>query len=297
VQHAFTALLASTSAPVTPSVTAAAAAAAATPASRRPPSQSRPPLQSEASAAAASALNNSVSFLRILRAFLARAAASSPTIADLRAVLQSVFSAYAYEENILQLSSRLLDKSLFTNMQGAVELRQRGWRPRGSACEACGRRVWGPGLQGNVLGAWEESVAREEQRRRQTRGMPGLATGDKGKAAEAEPASSLQRSRTTGKGKDKDTERSDAAAAAADHASEEPAAGDSLGKAAEGDALADEPKVLHGMRNGKPVLEPLVVFACRHIYHRSCLEAMQAGNERMLDVGEREGGYRCPIDG
>ncbi|KEY65107.1 hypothetical protein S7711_04197 [Stachybotrys chartarum IBT 7711] len=107
------------------------------------------------------------SFLRILRAFLGRAAAASPSLADLRGVLASIFSAYAYEESILRLSNRLLDRSLFVNVSRAVELRQRGWRPRGSTCEACGRRVWGPGVAGgSVFEAWEERQAAEDAKRK-----------------------------------------------------------------------------------------------------------------------------------
>ncbi|KAK3902618.1 Golgi CORVET complex core vacuolar protein 8-domain-containing protein [Staphylotrichum tortipilum] len=75
-------------------------------------------------------LNTNLTFLRILRAFLTRAAASSPNLSDLRAVLASVFSAYAYEESILRLAGRLLERSLFVSVDHAVELRQRG-RGRG----------------------------------------------------------------------------------------------------------------------------------------------------------------------
>lgn len=38
-------------------------------------------------------------------------------------------------------------------------------------------------------------------------------------------------------------------------------------------------------------LGPLVVFACRHLYHQSCLERVLDG----MEGGER--GFRCPIDG
>jgi hypothetical protein len=43
-------------------------------------------------------------------------------------------------------------------------------------------------------------------------------------------------------------------------------------------------------------LEPLVVLACRHIYHQSCLEAMQIDGQAAGDLSDgRE--FRCPIDG
>jgi hypothetical protein len=40
-------------------------------------------------------------------------------------------------------------------------------------------------------------------------------------------------------------------------------------------------------------LGPLVVLACRHIYHETCLEAMQV--EEAVAPDGRE--FRCPIDG
>jgi hypothetical protein len=41
-------------------------------------------------------------------------------------------------------------------------------------------------------------------------------------------------------------------------------------------------------------LEPLVVLACRHVYHQSCLEAMQPADESASPDGRE---FRCPIDG
>ena len=204
VQHTFTALLSATSTPpASPSLRPAPAA-------------------------------TNLSFLRILRAFLSRAAEASPSLADLRAVLSSIFSAYAYEQSILQLSNRLLDKSLFVSVRRSVELRQRGWRPRGSTCEACGGRIWGPGVGAAVVDAWEERRGVEERRRRE-RGAVGKG---KGKAAEV------------GVGGE------------------------------DGEAEA---------RRGQTV-DQLVLLACRHIYHRKCIDALQ-------EEGDGHGEYRCPIDG
>jgi hypothetical protein len=41
-----------------------------------------------------------------------------------------------------------------------------------------------------------------------------------------------------------------------------------------------------------PALGPLVLLACRHIYHQSCLETLLA-----KDGLGKETEYRCPIDG
>ncbi|OAA46885.1 golgi complex component [Metarhizium rileyi] len=199
---------------------------------------------------------SNLSFLRILRAFLTNAAASSPNVADLRNVLSSIFAAYAYEESILRLSNRLLEKNLFINVNQSIQLRQRGWRPRGSTCEACSRRVWGPGVAGgSVFEAWEDKQAAEDGLRKQkkmkiaeeARGKAGESDGkDKGKSLDVRPSNTFH----------------------------------------ESDAMAGGKEAALGR---------LVVLACRHIYHQSCLDSLQERQEN--GVGGREREYKCPIDG
>ncbi|CAG8980533.1 hypothetical protein HYALB_00002530 [Hymenoscyphus albidus] len=198
----------------------------------------------------------SLSFLRILRAFLTRASISSPNLSDLRAVLTSIFSAYAYEESILILANRLLEKDLFVNVKSATALRQRGWRPRGSTCEGCGRRVWGPGVSGDVFSKWEERQEQDTKRRKDKSAE--LAGGhlERGKGRAHASNASKTNILETERGKGKDVETSGTEVPVGD-------------------------------------LGPLVVLACRHIYHQSCLEAVQAEEEREGDGQE----FRCPIDG
>lgn len=213
VQHTFTALLSATSTP--------------------PPSPATRP-----------APPANLSFLRILRAFLSRAAEASPSLADLRAVLSSIFSAYAYEQSILQLSNKLLEKSLFVSVSRSVELRQRGWRPRGSTCEACGGRIWGPGVGAAVVDAWEERRGVDERKREERR---------------------QERERSVGKEAGKGKEKAEAGAEA-------------------------EVEVEAGGSEERARADQLVLLACRHIYHRKCIDALQ-----VEDGGHGE--YRCPIDG
>ncbi|CAH0056633.1 unnamed protein product [Clonostachys solani] len=205
---------------------------------------------------------SNLSFLRILRAFLTEAAASSPNLADLRGVLASIFSAYAYEESILRLSNRLLERSLYINVNQAVALRQRGWRPRGSTCEACGRRVWGPGVPGGALfEAWEEKQAISDAARK-SRKMQ-IAEQVKGRSA----------GDSSGKGKGKSLEVGP------------PNVADTEGE----DASAGRKE---------PQLGPLVLLACRHIYHQSCLDSLQEKQDKQGNgVTERDREYKCPIDG
>ncbi|KAL1903602.1 Vacuolar protein sorting-associated protein 8 [Sporothrix stenoceras] len=354
VQHTFTALLTTTSSGPLPS----------TPSPGSAPSRSN----SRRGSAIAGAGNN-LSFLRILKAFLTRAAVSSPSLADLRAVLASIFSAYAYEESILRLSNRLLERSLFVSVQRSVELRQRGWRAKGSTCEACGRRVWGPGVvqahsgPGNtqntqipgqnggglsIYEAWEAKQAAETERRNEKKRAIMMASRgglDRGKGKDNGD------SHSTGKGKDRLApsspllelpDRTVGGAGGPGRRTPSPRPGQLTPRGGgDGDLLlrpnkddngdanvaADGTLAVPGSEAGglrsspsAAALGPLVLFACRHIYHQGCLDALEAaraaseadGNSngtgasgsngngmvhKRRQHGERDRDYVCPIDG
>ncbi|KAK1757365.1 vacuolar protein sorting-associated protein 8 [Echria macrotheca] len=251
-------------------------------------------------------IGTNLSFLRILRAFLTRAAASSPNLADLRAVLSSIFAAYAYEESILRLSNRLLERSLFVSVSEAVQLRQRGWRPRGSTCEACGRRVWGPGVAGNVFEAWEERQAGEQKQRLLKTALLSPSSSEtrgrmKGGSALASPIEEEYDGNGKGKGKDLSPrlgqEELEALNALRLNGQSEAAQNGEGGQGSNGQ-LMGLAREASPRNNGGPLLGPLVVLACRHIYHQSCLEELQTkqGTQRGGRYG-KEWEYRCPIDG
>lgn len=282
VQNTFTALLTSTSTPVTPS----------------------------SASGSRTAIGTNLSFLRVLRAFLTRAAASSPSLADLRAVLSSIFSAYAYEESILRLSNRLLERSLFVNVSQAVELRQRGWRPKGSTCEACGRRVWGPGVSGNVFEAWEERQAEEERRRQQKKallpanGQGSRAQGKSGSSPGPPDGTGDEEYPGNGKGKGKDlSPRLELAPPdfLCDRHAKLVEGENQQGEGGGGSLSPVMSGELSPRKGGGPMLGPLVVLACRHIYHQSCLEELQTKEGLNRSAGRhihgKEAEYRCPIDG
>jgi vacuolar protein sorting-associated protein 8 len=95
-----------------------------------------------------------ISFLSILRAFL-RNLGTSP-ITDLRGVLSSIFDAYRYEKQLIQVTSRLIDADLFHDFLTAKKAREKGWRPTSANCLACGRVLFGPGAKGNIFSKWEK---------------------------------------------------------------------------------------------------------------------------------------------
>lgn len=213
VQQVFTALLTSTTTPSLPK---------STPTTNRP---APPPSKRKES-----------SFLPIFRLFLTRAALSAPSLSDLRAVLLDIFSAYAYESDVLALASQLLDRDAFDEISLVHGKRQQGWRPRSQVCERCKRRAWGPGTGEAV---WEAWVDRETER--------GVRKRKRGEGATEEGS---------GKGK---------------------------GRGA-GETVVD---VDERDREERKRLE-VVVFACRHVYHRHCLYEMGEGARK------EEGGYKCP---
>ena len=192
------------------------------------------------------------SFLRILRAFLNRAASASPSLAHLRRVLGAVFAAYAYEEGLLALANRLLEKDLFGRVEEVAQRRKRGWRPLGQVCGGCGARVWGPGVGGATWDAW---VAQNESFE---------ARGDAVTTArQSGPA------RNPGKGK---------------------------GRAIEPPATAPSADAR--------LADATVIFSCRHLFHRRCLEAMATSKggldsqerARSLEIRGEAQIYRCPLE-
>jgi vacuolar protein sorting-associated protein 8 len=172
---------------------------------------------------------NDFSFLRILRAFLTHAAATSPSLSQLRTVIASIFSAYAYEESLLSLANLMLDKDLFVHVDEVFKMRQKGWRPRGQICEVCRRRVWGPGTGTPIWEAWEAKQNTDSMKRRQPLHMT-LVDQDE-----------------SGRGKGKAAEL----------------------KSEEFDTAAPDPG---GMG-------PIVVFSCRHVYHRKCLGVREGSRQ------------------
>jgi hypothetical protein len=216
-----------------------------------------------------SATGTSLSFLRILRAFLTRSSISSRNPSDLRSVLSSIFSAYAYEENILSLANRLLENDLFVNVQSVTELRQRGWRPKGSVCEGCRRRVWGPGATGDIYKKWEEKQVGEAVARKQSAMVQ--AERGKGRAkVQVDPKDEVAGGDTSkGKGKGKGDRESSATALEQSNPVETESQDKDLG--------------------------PLIVLSCRHIYHQSCLEAMQV-EDSSGDLVQEGREFKCPID-
>jgi hypothetical protein len=234
IQQTFSALLTSTTIPLTQKT--------AQPHPATDASTTRPPFQQPRSQP-----RSNPSFLRILRCFLTRATHTySPSLFDLRSVLSEIFAAYTFEETILSLANRFLDKESFEHVEKITELRKRGWRPRGQVCEGCRKRAWGPGAGSGVWEAWEK---REEGRAKMKAEAGGAGAGD---------------GEGTGKAKGK--------------------------RPSQADVLDDGEE-----EGGKE--ESLVLFACRHLWHRGCFEKEGGGQEANAEMRKMMGrmGLKCPL--
>lgn len=214
---------------------------------------------------AATSSNQQTSFLHILRAFLSRASLASPSLTDLRNVLGDIFEAYLYEAQLLSLANRLLDKDLFIHVDEAAHLRQRGWGPASRSCEVCKKRIWGAGAAGGIYSAWEKTRL-ENQRRLESLREERRLESDGSLSAVARGKSKARVATTT----------------ITDKATGEDA-GEERGEGGEKTDDAGE----------------LVLFSCRHIFHRKCLDGLQIQQEAVASVvmtEEEDGGeFRCVV--
>ena len=191
-----------------------------------------------------------MSFLRILRAFLDRASLSSPSLSNLRAVLGAIFSAYSYEESLLSLASRLLDKDLFVHVTEADTLRRRGWRPLGQVCEGCSKRVWGPGAGGYIWDAWQKNNEDIQLKFEKTPPRPPPRE-------------------ESGKGKG----------------------------VTRTDGSTSESTPGNGRVGGDDENGAVVIFSCRHMFHRACLVKMQdRGSTDDVQTGGLGPDFVCPLE-
>ena len=231
--------------------------------------------------------NTKLSFLQILKAFLSRASESSPSLAHLRDVLGLVFSAYAYEESLLVLSNRLLQKDSFVQVEEVAEHRKRGWRPSSQTCNGCGQRVWGPGIGIDVWNAWydkqDENAWDVKPVRDDVKGkgkgpsngveksMHFVTENDETKIL-SDSFGSLM---TTEKGKNKEITM----------------AGNS--NQIDHTELGSDAWAIEDDTNKRA----LVVFSCRHIWHQECVQAVvRNGGAATGQAGLNTNNLRCPLE-
>jgi hypothetical protein len=78
-------------------------------------------------------------------------------------VLSSIFDAYRYEKQLIQVTSKLVETDLFQDLLAAKKEREKGWRPSSANCLACGRVLFGPGAKGSIFSKWEKKRLASEE--------------------------------------------------------------------------------------------------------------------------------------
>jgi len=169
-------------------------------------------------------------------------------------------------------------------------------------------------VDGNVFEAWKERQAEEERRRQQKKalqtggGPDNMRKGMNGSPGVSPDGSAEDEYSGNGKGKGKDlSPRLEQDVRSFGGGGEDGDRADPTGEneglrngASGGSRSPGFPGQLSPREGGRPVLGPLVVLACRHIYHQSCLEELQA-KEGLTQGSSRhhakDAEYRCPIDG
>jgi len=237
-------------------------------------------------------------FLPILRLFLARTSTSLPTLSSLRSVLASIFAAYAFEASLLELAGAFIDKDVFADVASADTQRRRGWRPRTKACGGCGELVWGAGAGSGLWDIWERRRVEQEERDRES----GASSRDeKGKGRAVHSLGLLGHAHSHGQGHGYGHTYELPAESRYDGMDEGNTHQHEAGEREEND---EEVKSMN------KAYDCVVVFACGHIFHKSCMHKTLAEKEAETDNKEgavvmphyhghdhddNEDGIKCPL--
>lgn len=100
--------------------------------------------------------NNKQSFLKIFNSFLNDAAYDAATLLNIRGILQDVFISYSYESEMLQISFKMLNMSIYKSMQMIRAENLKGWSIKSKYCASCGRIMWGNSIDESHYSAWED---------------------------------------------------------------------------------------------------------------------------------------------
>lgn len=88
-----------------------------------------------------------VSFPNLMRRLIdsnARSPAANRSYAEFKAIVTSMLDTYAFEGDLLELTSKISSQDLFEHVERLTREREKGWRSGGELCEECCQPVWGP---------------------------------------------------------------------------------------------------------------------------------------------------------
>ncbi|GAA5837898.1 hypothetical protein JCM11251_004692 [Rhodosporidiobolus azoricus] len=98
-----------------------------------------------------STTSREVSFPRLVRRLIdvnSRSPAASRSYFEFKAIVSAMLDTYAFEGDLLALSTKIMDQDLFEHVEEYKKQRDRGWRPGDGnplgECAECLQPVWGP---------------------------------------------------------------------------------------------------------------------------------------------------------
>ncbi|GAA5899138.1 hypothetical protein JCM8208_003013 [Rhodotorula glutinis] len=108
-------------------------------------------IPSALSALVSTTSSHEVSFPSLMRRLIdsiSRSPAANRSYAEFKAIVTSMLDTYAFEGDLLELSSTISAQDLFEHVEAFKRERDRGWRPGANdpsgACAECLQPVWGP---------------------------------------------------------------------------------------------------------------------------------------------------------
>lgn len=102
------------------------------------------------------------SFLKIFAKFLESSSVHVTLLGDVRSVTNEIYLAFTYEKNILTITSRLINEGIYQNMQKLTDKSLAGWSVLNFECDACGKTIWGRGIESEAYCKWEDRQRHRE---------------------------------------------------------------------------------------------------------------------------------------
>lgn len=96
------------------------------------------------------------SFLKIFAKFLESSSVHVTLLGDVRSVTNEIYLAFSYEKNILTITSKLINEGIYQNMQKLTDKNLAGWSVLNFECDACGKTIWGRGIEAEAYCKWED---------------------------------------------------------------------------------------------------------------------------------------------
>ncbi|ONH67923.1 Vacuolar protein sorting-associated protein 8 [Cyberlindnera fabianii] len=98
------------------------------------------------------------SFLKIFMEFLSSSSVHVTVLGDVRFVTNEIYLALSYEKSTLTITAKLINESIYQNLEKLSEKNLSGWSVLNFECDACGRIIWGHNLDSGAYVAWEDKT-------------------------------------------------------------------------------------------------------------------------------------------